>query len=133
MQVVPHSNTLPTLCTQKADENASFTDVTVPLPPAMSAVPVVMKAGDVLFFGGNIIHGSYPNRSAARFRRALIGHYIAGEAQSVAAFYHPVLRFDGSTVELAESRGGGPCGAWVERQDGTTSLEMVPTAAAPSD
>ena len=55
-----------------------------------------MAAGDVLFFNGSVIHGSFPNASRDRFRRALIGHYVAGEAEKVSQFYHPVLRMDGS-------------------------------------
>ena len=43
-----------------------------------------------------VIHGSLPNRSRTRFRRALIAHYIAGEARQVAHYYYfPVLAMDG--------------------------------------
>ena len=83
-----------------------------------------MAPGDVLFFHGTLVHGSYPNSSAARFRRALIGHYIAGEAEQVGVYYHPVLRMDGSLVELAASAGGDPCGVWVER-DGSPAVRMA--------
>ena len=81
MQVVPGSHELPLLCTVPADTTQSFTDVTVPLPEGMSSVPVLMKAGDVFFFNGQMIHGSYPNTSSNRFRRSMIGHYIVGEAE----------------------------------------------------
>jgi hypothetical protein len=84
-----------------------------------------MEPGDVLFFNGQLIHGSYPNSSRDRFRRSLIGHYIVGEAEKVAKFYHPVLRMDGSQVELGISERGGPCGVWVE-QDGAPVVEMKP-------
>jgi ectoine hydroxylase-related dioxygenase (phytanoyl-CoA dioxygenase family) len=123
LQVVPGTHDLPILCTVKADTSQSFTDVTVPLPEGMKAVPVLMEAGDVLFFNGQLIHGSLPNTSTTRFRRALIGHYIVGEAEKVAQFYHPALRMDGSVVELEVSERGGPCGVWVE-QDGTPVVEM---------
>lgn len=123
MQVVPGSHRLPVLCTVPADTTQSFTDVTVPLAEGMGSVPVVMEPGDVLFFNGSLIHGSYPNTSADRFRRSLIGHYIVGDAQKVASYYHPVLRMDGSEVELGTSEGGGPCGVWVERE-GETSVEL---------
>lgn len=116
MQIVPGSHTWPLLCTEKADTKISFTDVTVPLPPGVEACPVPMEAGDVLFFNGALVHGSFPNTSADRFRRALIGHYIEGAAEQVAQFYHPALRMDGSPLELAVSAGGGACGVWVERE-----------------
>jgi ectoine hydroxylase-related dioxygenase (phytanoyl-CoA dioxygenase family) len=115
MQVVPGSHTWPLLCTEKADTTVSFTDVTVPLPPGQKVQPVVMEPGDVLFFNGTLVHGSYPNTTADRFRRALIGHYIEGTAEQVAQFYHPALRMDGRPLELEISQGGGSCGVWVER------------------
>ena len=123
LQVVPGTQNLPLLCTVKADTTQSFTDVTVPLGEGMRSVPVVMKAGDVLFFNGQLVHGSYPNTSRDRFRRSLIGHYIVGDAQKVSEFYHPALRMDGSPVELEKSERGGACGVWVER-DGEPVVEM---------
>jgi ectoine hydroxylase-related dioxygenase (phytanoyl-CoA dioxygenase family) len=124
LQVVPGSHTWPLLCTTEADTRVSFTDVTVPLPPGVQAEPVVMQAGDVLFFNGALVHGSLPNTSADRFRRALIGHYIEGAAEQVAQFYHPALRMDGRPLELAISQGGGACGVWVER-DGQPQIELA--------
>jgi len=124
MQVVPGSHQWPILCTKKADTRVSFTDVTVPLPPGVAARPVPMEPGDVLFFHGALVHGSYPNASADRFRRALIGHYIEGAAEQVARFYHPALRMDGTLLELTESPGGGECGVWVER-DGELVAELA--------
>ena len=76
-----------------------------------------MEPGDVLFFNGQVIHGSLPNRSSTRFRRALIAHYIAGEARQVARYYFPVLDMDGHEVALEEAADGGPCGIWVDHND----------------
>lgn len=115
LQVVPGTQNLPVLCTVQADVSESFTDITVPLPEGLRPVPVRMEPGDVLFFNGQLIHGSFPNRSSDRFRRALIGHYIVAEAERVAEFYHPVLGMDGSQVQLGASTEGGPCGVWVDR------------------
>lgn len=123
LQVVPGSHKWPVLCTTKADTEQSFTDVTVPIPEGQRVEPVIMEPGDVLFFHGCVVHGSYPNTSASRFRRALIGHYIAGEAEQVGGFYHPIVRMDGAPVELALSEGGDPCGVWVER-DGRPAVEL---------
>jgi ectoine hydroxylase-related dioxygenase (phytanoyl-CoA dioxygenase family) len=124
MQVVPGSHTMPLLCTVPADTTQSFTDVTVPVPEGMRVEPIVMKAGDVFFFNVQLIHGSFPNTSSDRFRRSLIGHYIVGEAEKVAKYYHPVLRMDGSEVTLGVSKSGGECGVWVE-QDGAFTIEMT--------
>jgi ectoine hydroxylase-related dioxygenase (phytanoyl-CoA dioxygenase family) len=138
MQVVPRSHLLPLLCTTQADTTKSFTDVTVPIPEGMHSVPVIMEPGDVFFFNGQAIHGSFPNVSQDRFRRSLIGHYIVGEAEKVAEYFHPVFRMDGSQVELGVSEKGSACGVWVER-DGSPVVEMfeqapplVPADAVPN-
>jgi ectoine hydroxylase-related dioxygenase (phytanoyl-CoA dioxygenase family) len=122
MRVVPGSHTWPTLCTAKADTTQSFTDVTVSLPPGATAEPVVMKAGDVLFFNGQLVHGSFPNTTTDRFRRALIGHYVEGHAQKIGAVYHPVLRMNGTVVPIGNSPNSTRCGVWVE-EDGTPVIE----------
>ena len=124
MQVVPGSHSLPILCAEKADTSVSFTDVTVPLPRGMEVVPAVMKRGEVLFFNGSLIHGSYPNTSTVRFRRALIGHYLTGDAKTVSEWYHPVYKMDGSIIDFGSTKSGGPCGVAVDR-DGEVIIEMV--------
>jgi phytanoyl-CoA hydroxylase len=126
MQVVPGSHTWPLLCATKADTSVSFTDVTVPVPEGYAPEPVVMDAGDVLFFNGAVVHGSFPNTTPDRFRRALIGHYIEAAAEQVAEFYHPALRMDGTPLTLERSPDGGACGVWVER-DGEPAVELVGT------
>ena len=126
LRMVPDSHAWPLLCTAEADTTQSFTDVTVDLPADVDAQPVIMKAGDVVFFNGQVVHGSFPNTSANRFRRALIGHYIAGEARQVAKYYHPIFRMDGTEVELDISEGGDLCGRWVD-EDGTPVIEMQPS------
>jgi len=112
--VVPGSHRWPILCTEKADTSTSFTDVTVPVPEQWSTVPIVLEPGDVLFFHGSLVHGSAPNVTPDRFRRALIGHYITGDARQVAEYYHPALRMDGTELPLDVAEGGGACGEWVE-------------------
>lgn len=133
MQVVPGSHTLPVLCIEPADTSQSFTNVTVPVPAGMPIVPVEMEPGDVLFFNGSLIHGSFPNTSSDRFRRALIGHYITGEAEKVATYYHPAFRMDGSVIELEVSEGGGPCGIWVEKEGRPSVMLADPDTKQPID
>jgi phytanoyl-CoA hydroxylase len=129
LEVLPGSHEWPVLCTIGADTSQSFTELTVPLPDDAELVPVLMEPGDVLFFNGSLVHGSKPNRSE-RFRRALIGHYVQGEAREVAYWYHPVLRIDGTEVELVKGLGGGPCGEWVDRE-GRREIELTGVAVDP--
>ena len=123
MQVVPGSHTWPILCPISADTSQSFTDITVPIPEGTPVEPALMKAGDVLFFNGSIVHGSFPNTSPDRFRRSLIAHYIEGDAQQVGSWYHPALKMDGSPLELENSPGATKCGDWVE-VDGQSVIEV---------
>ncbi len=124
MQIVPGSHKWPLLCTIKADTSKSFTDVTVPIPEGQEVRPVLMKAGDVMYFNGQLVHGSFPNTSSNRFRRALIGHYIQGNADAVHKWYKPVLKMDGSTLEVGDSPDGSECGVWTE-SDGRRTIEMT--------
>ncbi len=124
MRVVPGSHRWPILCTTAADTAVSFTDVTVPLPPAVEAVPVVMDAGDVLFFNGSLVHGSYPNTTGDRFRRSLIGHYVEAKCEQLTKFDQPVLKMDGTAFEIEDAPDGGPCGVFVER-NGWGEFEMA--------
>jgi len=124
MRVVPGSHQWPILCTAQADTTESFTDVTVPIPEGMEAVPVLMEPGDVMFFNGSLVHGSYPNISKDRFRRSLIGHYIEDHAKRVTEFDQPVLRMDGTVFEIEGVQEGGPCGVWVDR-NGNHEIEMA--------
>jgi ectoine hydroxylase-related dioxygenase (phytanoyl-CoA dioxygenase family) len=123
LQVVPGSQNWPVLCTVPADLTQSFIDVMTPIPEGTQVIPVCMKPGDVLFFNGQLVHGSLPNVSNNRFRRSLIAHYIEGEAQRVAAWNKPALRMDGSIVELETSENGSQCGTWVD-VDGQQVIEV---------
>jgi phytanoyl-CoA hydroxylase len=38
-------------------------------------VPAVLEPGDIVFFGGHVLHRSHANRSATRSRRAFVAHY----------------------------------------------------------
>jgi phytanoyl-CoA hydroxylase len=122
LQIVPGSHTWPDLCvTSEADTQRSYTADVVTVPSGAEVVDVLMEPGDVLFFNGQVVHGSGPNRSS-RFRRALIGHYIESTSTQVGSDYTPALRFDGSLVELVGDDSGGPCGTWVDR-DGVPVVE----------
>ncbi|HEX9995790.1 MAG TPA: phytanoyl-CoA dioxygenase family protein [Abditibacterium sp.] len=80
-------------------------------PRDQKPIPVAVPRGSTMFFGGNLIHGSGPNRTTDRWRRTFIGHYIDEASEQVAKFYHPVLNMRGEVVSSVEEyHGGGPCG-----------------------
>jgi phytanoyl-CoA hydroxylase len=107
--VVPGSHVLPVLCPHSADPEKSFTTEEVDVPEGMKAVPANLQAGDVLFFNGSVIHGSYPNTSQERFRRAFICHYMPAGSTEISHWYK-LRDFDGNPVARQESQWGGPCG-----------------------
>lgn len=112
MVVVPGTQDMEIACPEPADSEKYFTTEHVEPPPGMSPVPVNLRAGDVLFFNGSLVHGSFPNTSAKRFRRSLICHYVPESAVELAHWYTTRLRFDGSTRHsFTVASGGGPCGS----------------------
>ena len=133
LQVVPDTQNLPLVCPEAADESESFTTIAIPLPPGLKPTPICMEPGDVLFFNGQIIHGSFPNSTTDRFRRSLVGHYIEGHAVEVMAFDRPVLRMDGTIYEeIQDSPTGGECGVWVD-QDGENLVDVNRIYASTED
>ncbi|MBB6729914.1 phytanoyl-CoA dioxygenase family protein [Cohnella zeiphila] len=112
--VVPKTNDYDIVCPDVADAKESFTAHYVKPPKEEKAVPAVMDRGDVLFFNGNLIHGSYRNKTKDRFRRAFICHYANESATHIAQFYRPLYRADGTAVDLELNEGGGPCGVEFE-------------------
>jgi ectoine hydroxylase-related dioxygenase (phytanoyl-CoA dioxygenase family) len=115
LSVVPRSHAFPVLCPVPSDPSLSFTKDVLTLPPGLAEISAPLEKGDVMFFHGQLIHGSTPNRSPSRFRPAIIAHYIEGDAREVAEFYHPIWTFAKQVVELEKTAyGGGPCGILLE-------------------
>jgi ectoine hydroxylase-related dioxygenase (phytanoyl-CoA dioxygenase family) len=108
--VVPKTNGHEIVCPDEADAKESFTNHYVKPPEGLKAVAVPLEAGDVLFFNGNLIHGSYRNKTKDRFRRSFICHYANASAAKISHYYRPLFRADGSPVDLEVNPDGGPCG-----------------------
>ncbi|PRY12598.1 phytanoyl-CoA dioxygenase family protein [Kineococcus rhizosphaerae] len=121
LRVVPGSHRVGVLCPVPSDTTRSFTSETVPVPEGMSVVDVVMEPGDVLFFHGNLIHGSDPNTTADRFRTVVVGHYATGGAERISQWYPDVVSFAGQPAPLDAVPAGGPCGEFVDGEFIVTS------------
>ncbi|KQW07076.1 phytanoyl-CoA dioxygenase family protein [Streptomyces sp. Root369] len=109
LEVVPGTHRMELFCPELADSDVSFAREYVAPPPGLAAVPVDMAPGDVLFFNGSLVHGSQPNRTADRFRRSFIGHYVGASTERIGHYYR-TLSMSGARVPLPESEGAGPCG-----------------------
>lgn len=110
MVVVPGSHQMEIACPERADNALFFTGDYVAVPEGLEETPVTLHAGDMLFFNGSLIHGSYPNQSAERFRRAFICHYLPKASAEASHWYRPLYDFAGDEVLIPEATGGGPCG-----------------------
>lgn len=108
--VVPKTSDYEIVCPELSDSKESFTTHYVKPPKDKKAVPAIMDRGDVLFFNGNLIHGSYRNKTKDRFRRSFICHYANSSATSIGTHYRPLFRSDGSPVDMTANPDGGPCG-----------------------
>jgi phytanoyl-CoA hydroxylase len=113
MMCVPQTAALDIACPEKADPALSFTSEHVEPPPGLSPQMMQLRAGDVLFFNGSVIHGSTPNTSADRFRRSLIFHYVPASTVEMSHWYEAVS-FDGERQDIAVNMDGGPCGTTQE-------------------
>lgn len=83
MVMIPGSNKLGILPVRPADTSVSFTNGESEIPAGLKEVGIGMKAGDVLYFGGFTIHGSYPNTTTDRFRRTFIVHYYGAHTEDL--------------------------------------------------
>jgi phytanoyl-CoA hydroxylase len=113
LYVAPGSHRSGIFCPEGADGSwMSYGDSHIrPFPRDFKPVPVPVRRGQTLFFGGQLIHGSGPNRHPTRSRRTFIGHYVDEASEQISKFYHPVLDREGRPVTaIGEAAGGGPCG-----------------------
>jgi phytanoyl-CoA hydroxylase len=94
-----------------------------PIANRYQEVPAVVQSGDVVFFGGHVIHRSHRNRSQTRFRRSFVSHYSNarsytewnyGDAGGPGNHFHILAR--GSThLPYAMPKYGTPCAATRQR------------------
>lgn len=113
LYVVPGSHCGNILCPDSQGERwMSYGDSHISkFPRETKPVAVPVRRGQTMFFGGNLIHGSGPNRTTDRSRRTFIGHYVDDATETLAKFYHPIVNMRQETVShVAEHIGGGPCG-----------------------
>ena len=118
MMCVPNTQAYAIQCPEIADPTLFFSTEYVEPPPGLEPRSLNLKAGDALFFNGNVIHGSYPNSSSDRFRRSLICHYVPLSTTEMSHWYRQPMRFDGTVIEYQLNAEGGPCGTPQDRVPG---------------
>jgi phytanoyl-CoA hydroxylase len=130
LMFVPGSHRNDVLCHGDSDPSISFSKNTVPIPEGLARVQSELKAGDVVFFHGSMVHGSMPNRSTDRFRRSLILHYVPRASSQVAEWYLPLIDpRDAGETRIAAAPLGGPCGeAWTADEGAYTAAAAAAAA-----
>ncbi len=105
--------------------NASHTDESLNLLTRVARkyieVKVEAEPGDVVFFGGHIIHRSHANRSKTQSRRSFVGHYCNARSlvpwnhgqpyEGESANYLHILARGTTHLPYAQPRFGTPCAA----------------------
>lgn len=90
---------------------------------AATEVPAVADPGDVVFFGGHVLHRSHRNRSATRYRRSFVGHYCNARSYTEWDYgYEPslangrhILARGRTHLPFAQPKFGTPCAATEPR------------------
>ena len=109
LSCVRASHRLPILPARPADLTISMAEDAVDLPADADIIKPVLAPGDVLFFNGQLIHGSEPNRSRDRMRRSLICHYLPAASTAIHHYYWPsILGFDGQPRTFAAPAAAAP-------------------------
>jgi ectoine hydroxylase-related dioxygenase (phytanoyl-CoA dioxygenase family) len=114
LRLIPGTQSLPLDCPHKPEDASEYFNNSEVNLPGGARRPVLarMAAGDVLFFGGSLIHGSLRNRSQTRWRRSLVLHYCPrSQTEQIGPFYQPLLTRDGREVRVDDAAAdAGPCG-----------------------
>lgn len=122
LYVVPSTHRMETQCPDLANVKESFTTHLVDIPEGFKAKPARMNVGDVLFFNGQVIHGSGINRSQDQWRRSFICHYMPRSSRCVNQGYFPILDFEGHELSYEASEAGGICGEeWAGKKPSSYS------------
>ena len=103
--------------------------------------PVEAEPGDVVFFGGHILHRSHTNRSDTP-RRSFVGHYCNARSfvpwnhseawEGESANYLHILARGQTHLPFAQPRFGTPCAANSPQQKEIAS-ETMPMSMMPDD
>jgi hypothetical protein len=70
----------------------------IAVPEGYPIVDIVTEPGDVVFFGGNIYHGSYANQTSNRFRNTFLTHYVPASIEKIAIGHNHLINRHGQKI-----------------------------------
>ncbi|CAM4435235.1 phytanoyl-CoA dioxygenase family protein [Paenibacillus tarimensis] len=68
------------------------------LPESYEIVDLSTEPGDMVFFNGNLIHGSYNNATENRFRQSFVVHYAGASLERTSVNYNYLLDKQGNRI-----------------------------------
>jgi phytanoyl-CoA hydroxylase len=96
--LVPGSHKLSLLQPREVDKNLNPYGYTNHIPLGYKAIDLETKPGDVVFFGGNMLHGSHNNLSSHRFRAAFAAHYVGTSVEMLTMYRNELINRHGEKV-----------------------------------
>lgn len=99
-----------------------------PIALRYEQVPMIAEPGDVVFFGGHIMHRSLRNRTSDRYRRCLVNHYCNARSYTTwgGGSKEHILARGNTHLSFATPRFGTPCAA-LDPQESASDRGAVPT------
>lgn len=70
----------------------------IPTPEGHETVDIITEAGDVVYFSGDLIHGSHKNKTETRFRRSLVTHFCPKSVEKITLNYKNLTDKHGNRV-----------------------------------
>lgn len=111
MIVVPKTNRMDIECPHKGDATKYIYTDEVHVPEGASPVQTELEPGDALLFNGSTIHGSGPNMTTDRFRRAYIVHGFPMSSERIGHHLAKGVYDRRGRVHVYEpNSNAGPCG-----------------------
>jgi phytanoyl-CoA hydroxylase len=130
LSVVTGTHRTDVLCHGGSDPSSYVSKDMLRVPEGIHFIKTELKADDVLFFHGSVVHSAGQNVFEDRFRRvssffvsshpgsclvlqSLVLHYVSQTSVEVAKFYLPLISPNVEEIMVGESPSGGPCGELV--------------------
>lgn len=71
---------------------------TIPIPSGYNMINLQTEPGDVVFFDGNLYHGSHRNRTEHHFRQTFVTHYCAASVERITLNHNMLVNSKGERV-----------------------------------
>ncbi|MBU8772067.1 phytanoyl-CoA dioxygenase family protein [Cytobacillus oceanisediminis] len=95
MFVVPGTQRLEVIVPKNRESTDFLFDLHIEIPDGYQAIPINTMPGDVVFFGGNLLHGSFRNQTNDSFRRSFVTHYVGSSVEKLTMYHNKLINHNG--------------------------------------